>query len=89
MKKLLFLFLIVLLFSCKEKSCYKCEITTQTKIGNHDLWSTTTSLERCEVTQKEIKDYEKSNNTITTVNINDQIGIVILTCKCTKKGRKN
>jgi hypothetical protein len=87
MKKLLFLFLIASLFSCEENSCYLCEISTQTKIGNRDLWPTTTTLERCEVTQKEIKDYERANNTITPVNINGQIGITCLTCKCTKKNR--
>ncbi|MGA1976609.1 MAG: hypothetical protein ABSG89_02000 [Bacteroidales bacterium] len=90
MKRLLFLFMILFLFSCQKRNCYQCEIEAKIIFHKVEISSATTTLERCEATEKEIKDYEKANNTVTAINENSfNVGIKILSCKCTKEEKRN
>jgi hypothetical protein len=87
MKKAFFLILIVFLFSCKEEPiCWQCEITSSTTSRVRAYPMTNISLTKCGLSEKEIKAYEKANNTITLMN-SDGVnwGITWLKCECKKQ----
>lgn len=77
---------MLFLFSCEKKACYQCEITAATTIKDHDGPITKISIERCGLSEKEIKDYEKTNTKIYTSVIDSRYtGITWSKCKCTKE----
>jgi hypothetical protein len=49
------------------------------------LPETTTTLKRCDLSEKEIKDYEKANNTIIVSDVTGYPVIVLLETKCRKQ----
>jgi hypothetical protein len=70
MKKLLFLFVMIFLFSCEkeeETHCYKCD--TQAK-------NFTSSLTTCEMTDSEIRKFEIALR-IQAMSITDSVAVVI------------
>lgn len=90
MKKLLFLILIMFLFSCekdKDTSCWQCEIKVSYKSFHYNVTikEKIMEIERCDLSEKEIKDYEKANNKIDITHIVDHDAIILLECKCKKQ----
>lgn len=88
MKKLLFLILIVFLFSCKEDTfCWQCEIKISYKALHYDHeLEKIIKIQRCDLSKKKIKEYEKANNTISVTGVTDYDAIIIiLECECKKK----
>ena len=90
MGKLLLFFLMMFLFSCENTTCYQCEITAATQLGGKMPPGaiTTITLERCGLSMKEIKDFEKENTKTIAFDINDNpyyTGITWSKCKCTKE----
>jgi hypothetical protein len=89
MKKLIFLFAIMFLFSCEKKACYLCEITAATTIKETEGPITTVRLEQCGLSGREIKDYEKANTKVIAFNISDSryTGVTWSKCKCNKEDK--
>jgi len=88
MKKLLFIILTTFFLSCnffnEKLHCYQCEITSATQIRSSDCEIKTVRSERCDVSAKEIRDFEKLNTYVAPVqpgNYSLSTGIIWSKCK--------
>jgi hypothetical protein len=92
MKRLLFIFLIVIMFSCKKDTfCWQCEIT-KVYYGNvydfprYTTATTTQMVFKCDSTEKQITSYEKENTFEITQQVNNLQSLkTTSTCICKKQ----
>lgn len=92
MKKLLFLILIVFLFSCEKQEstyCWQCEVVSAYYPTDRYIYpssSTTNTIIKCDMTEKEIILYEKEQTFVTTIKIDIyHISKTTNTCNCKKQ----
>lgn len=88
MKKVIIILLTVFLFSCKkDPACYKCTTTiTITYKDSHGTysWDVSDTRSRCDVTESEIREYER-NNSDTVTYTNGELSIDTATITVCKK----
>lgn len=87
--KILPLFLVILLFSCRKKDsdCYECTTTFKiyTRIGaESEIITISDTREKCDQTEDQIREYENMNTDSTTY-INGDVRIdTVVTTLCTR-----
>lgn len=61
MRNIIILLFIVLLTSCEKKSCYTCTLYREDNNSGSISIDSSIVVEKCNTTEKEIKQYEKDN----------------------------
>jgi hypothetical protein len=89
MKRIVFLVLIIFIFSCKkDEPCYICDIqlmTTTASSGNPSTTVTTnTTVKKCDLTESAIEDFQTELTTSSTTTSGTATVIVRQTCTCSK-----
>ena len=86
MKKLLFLFILIL-FSCEKSEstyCWECKTVT-TYESTHSIPQTETEINSlCDMTEQEITAWEKERTSTITIKIGTLTATTTKVCKCNK-----